>query len=269
MMSSDDVRGLAELGAGRPVAIVTGAARRVGRATAKALARAGCDVIVTFRSGKADAEDVCAEIRRLGVRAAAMELDIGDLGDRGVGAWSREVNRALPRLDVLVHNASSYDAIGLEKLTAEDVLSAYRVNAAGPLMLTQGLLPLLGRSTMKGGGAVVAMADIHALGEHGLPRRKDYVAYAMSKAALVEMVRTLARELAPRVRVNAVALGVAAWPEAGDETDAAMQAAYLKNVPLGRAGSPEEAAEAVRWLAMDATYVTGQVLRVDGGRSLV
>ena len=115
----------------------------------------------------------------------------------------------------------------------------------------------------------MAMADVHALGEHGLPRRRGFVAYAMSKAAIVEMVRTLARELAPRVRVNAVAAGVVAWPERGFDADVTSQQAYLRNVPLGRAGTPEIAAEAVRWLAIDAVYVTGQVLRVDGGRSLV
>ncbi len=118
---------------------------------------------------------------------------------------------------------------------------------------------------MKGGGAVVAMADIHAM---GLPR-PAFSAYAMSKAALVEMVRSLARELAPRVRVNGVAPGVVAWPEQGYESESGAQAAYLKRVPLARAGAPEEAAAAVAWLAMDATYVTGQILRLDGGRSLM
>jgi pteridine reductase len=116
---------------------------------------------------------------------------------------------------------------------------------------------------------MVAMCDIHALGEHGLPRSHEYLAYAMSKAALAEMVRSLARELAPRVRVNAVAPGVAAWPESGRESDKAAQQAYLSKVPLARAGTPEECAEVVRWLALEATYLTGEIIRFDGGRNML
>ena len=91
---------------------------------------------------------------------------------------------------------------------------------------------------------------------------------AMSKAALAEMVRTLAVAFAPKVRVNAVAPGVVAWPESGYESDEAAQRVYLSRVPMGRAGTPEDAAEAVRWLALDAAYTTGHTLRIDGGRSL-
>ena len=102
-----------------------------------------------------------------------------------------------------------------------------------------------------------------------MPRAREFVAYAMSKAALAEMVRSLARELAPRVRVNGVAPGVAAWPESGRESDVEAQQAYLKKVPLARAGTPEECAEVVRWLALEATYLTGEIVRFDGGRNMV
>jgi pteridine reductase len=98
--------------------------------------------------------------------------------------------------------------------------------------------------------------------------RKDFAAYAMSKAALVEMVHCLARDLAPQVRVNAIAPGVIAWPEAGYESDPIDQAKYVRRIPLGRAGTPEDAAKVVRWLAFEATYITGEVIRVDGGRWL-
>ncbi len=118
---------------------------------------------------------------------------------------------------------------------------------------------------MKGGGAVVAMGDIHAM---GLPR-SSFAPYAMSKAALVEMVRSLARELAPRVRVNGVAPGVVAWPEQGYESDESAQAAYRRGVPPAGAGTPQAAAAAVAWLPLEGTYVTGQILRLDGGRSLL
>jgi pteridine reductase len=108
------------------------------------------------------------------------------------------------------------------------------------------------------------MVDMHALGRP----RMGMSAYAMSKAALVEMVRSLARELAPAVRVNGVAPGVVAWPESGYEADRAMQQRYLERVPMKRAGTPEDAAGAVRWLALEAPYVTGEIIRVDGGRWL-
>ncbi len=166
--------------------------------------------------------------------------------------------------DAVIHGAA-FTAVDRCEVEPE---TAYRVNALAPLLLSKHLAPALARSTLPGGGAIVAMADIHAMGEHGLPRR-EFAAYAMSKAALVEMVRTLARDLAPRVRVNAVAPGVVAWPEKGHESDAAAQAEYLGKIPLARTGTPQDAAEAVRWLAFDARYITGQVIRLDGGRSLL
>lgn len=254
----------------RPLALVTGAAKRVGRASALALARAGCDVVITYRGSAADAEGTIGDVIALGgskseCRAMQVDLDVPD----AVEAFGLDLARSATRLDVLVHNASSYEQIPLASLTAEAALSGYRVNALAPLLLSKNLGPLLAASDMRGGGSMVAMCDIHAMGEHGLPRSHGFAAYSMSKAALAEMVRTLAREFAPRVRVNGVAPGVAAWPEQGHESDPAMQEAYLKKVPLGRAGTPEECAEVVRWLALEATYLTGEIVRFDGGRNMV
>ncbi len=255
---------------GRPLALVTGAAKRLGRATAIELARRGCDVIITAKSSVDEARRTVDEIISLGAsadvcRVVRLNLDSPKAVERAAAKLAAE----LPRLDVLVHNASSYDRVPLATLTAEQALAAYRVNALAPLLLSARLAPLLKRSTLPGGGSIVAMCDIHAMGEHGLPRSKDFATYAMSKAALAEMVRTLARELAPRVRVNGVAPGVAAWPDSGTETDKAVQDAYLKRVPLGRAGTPGECANVVAWLALDATYLTGEIIRFDGGRNLV
>ncbi len=255
---------------GRPLALVTGAAKRVGRASALALVRAGCDVIITYRGSAAEAQATIAEAVALGgsrEECRALQVDLND--PVAVDAFGLDLARSLTRLDVLIHNASSYEQTPLASLTADAALAAYRVNALAPLLLSKHLGPLLSASDMRGGGSMVAMCDIHAMGEHGLPRSQGFSAYAMSKAALAEMVRTLARELAPRVRVNGVAPGVAAWPEQGHESDAAMQQQYLKKVPLGRAGTPEECAEVVRWLALDATYITGEIVRFDGGRNMV
>ncbi len=165
---------------------------------------------------------------------------------------------------MLVHNASTYEPSPLEALDLARAARQYQVNALSPLALSAALAPLLSRGERPGGGAIVAMLDIHAEGH----ARRDHAAYAMSKAALSAMVRSLAVDLAPGVRVNGVAPGVVAWPETGPDADAAMQERYLTRVPLGRAGTPEEAAGAVAFLALDAGYTTGHVLAVDGGRSL-
>lgn len=257
-----DLSGLGASGTA-PVAFVTGGARRVGREIAIALACRGCDVLVHANRSVDEASEVGAEIRAMGRGAAVCELDLSDL--EAVERFAEELAGRLARLDVLVHNASVYSPTPLDRLTASDVSRFHAVNAGAPLLLTRGLSGLLAKSGMAGGGSVVAMLDIHAM---GLPRR-EFVAYSMSKAALHEMVRTLARDLAPRVRVNGVAPGVVAWPEAGYEPDEGAQARYLARVPLGRAGTPADAAGAVAWLALEAGYVTGQVIRVDGGRSLM
>lgn len=247
----------------RPVACITGAARRVGRAIALELARRGCDLVITYRSSRDEAASLVQAALAYGAAASLEQLDLADM--RAVEGFGRLLASSGSPLDILVHNASIYEPTPLSEVTAEGALEIYRVNALAPLLLTQHLAPRLAASGLPSGGAVVAMADIHAM---GLPRA-GFAPYAMSKAALVEMVRSLARELAPRVRVNAIAPGVVAWPEEGHESDAAAQARYLKRVPLARAGTPEDAASAVAWLALDAAYVTGQVLRLDGGRSLL
>lgn len=244
----------------RPVALVTGGAVRVGRATCMALARAGCDLIITYRTRRSEAQNAADEAAALGARVELRELDQSDLA--AVERLGREV--AQGRVDILVHNASIYGPSPLASVTGEDALAHYRINALAPLLLSKHLAPVLAKSSLKGGGAIVAMCDMHVLGRP----RKEMSAYAMSKAALVEMVRTLARELAPHVRVNGVAPGVVAFPEQGYESDAEMQQAYLSRVPLQRSGTPEDAAEVVRWLALDATYTTGEIVRVDGGRWL-
>ncbi|MDX2018176.1 MAG: SDR family oxidoreductase [Planctomycetota bacterium] len=243
----------------RRLALVTGGARRVGRAIALELARAGCDVLITYNASESEARSASAEIERVGVRARAEALDLNDL--ERVERFSERLAKELPRVDVLVHNASIYFPTPLASLSPRSAEDFMHVNALAPLVLSRALAPRLAE---RGRGSIVAMVDMHALGRP----RVGMSAYAMSKAALVEMVRSLARELAPAVRVNGVAPGVVAWPESGYEADRAMQQRYLQRVPMGRAGTPEDAAGAVRWLALDAPYVTGEIVRVDGGRWL-
>lgn len=246
----------------RPVVMITGAARRVGLSIATAFARAGCDLVLTYHNSVEDAKLAADALASGGIAVRLIRLNLADIDS--VGAIGSLLASELPRLDVLVHNASVYMPTPLESLTPDRASEAFRVNALAPLVLTQRLAPRLAESTLEGGGSVIALGDIHAMGHP----RKNHAAYAMSKAALIEMVRSLARDLAPRVRVNAVAPGVVAWPEEGPESDELMQRAYLQRVPLARPGQPEDAAEAVRWLSLEARYVTGQIIRVDGGRSI-
>lgn len=246
----------------RPVAIITGGVRRVGRATAEAFARAKYDLVLTYHTSDAAARQAADQLCQLGVAVHLVALDLNDLNE--VAATAAQLRDDLPRIDVLVHNASVYGPTPIEDVSAADAMMYYRVNAAAPLILSKELAPKLAASDRPGGGAIVAMSDIHTIGRP----RKAFSAYSMSKAALAEMVQSLARELAPSVRVNAVAPGVVAWPESGSESTLAEQTDYIKRVPMARSGTPEEAAEAVRWLAIDATYTTGQIIRVDGGRFL-
>ena len=246
----------------RPVALITGGAVRVGRAICLELARCGCDILLTYLTRPDAAAETCSQVAALGGHAVRVRLDLDDLS--AVESFAKDIASRSRRLDVLVHNASIYSPTPLATVTPADLLRNYTVNAAAPLLLTRGCATRLAQSTMPGGGAVVAMGDMHATGR---PRR-DFSAYAMSKAALGEMVRTLAVDLAPKVRVNGVAPGVVAFPDSGFESDSDMQARYLQRVPLKRAGTPEDAANAVRWLALEANYITGEMIRLDGGRWL-
>jgi len=253
----------------RPIALVTGAARRVGRAVALELARWGFDLLVTCRTRPAEARETCRLAEQAsrvggvgeGFAAEAIEVDLNDLG--AVEAVIQQLNdaRQTPRLDAVVHNASSFSRAPLGRITADDALSHYRVNALAPLLLTQGVAGRLSASDRPGGGAVVAFGDIHAMGRP----QKHYAAYAMSKAALTQLVQSLALDLAPEVRVNGVAPGVVAWP---DDTTQAEKERYEQRIALKRAGTPEDAAIAARWLITEAPYLTGEIIRVDGGRWL-
>lgn len=244
------------------IALVTGGAVRVGAAIVRALASAGCHVTFTYRRSEREARSLEAELAAVGATARGYALDFND--PSAAEMFGRSFASASPALDVLVHSASIYEPTPLETLTIAEAERHYRVNALAPLILTRELAPVLAGSKMAGGGSIVCMVDIHASERP----RKAFSAYAMSKAALEQMVRVLALELAPGVRVNAVAPGVVAFASSGPDSDPEMQARYLKRVPLARSGTPEDAAEAVRWLALDARYTTGQILRVDGGRWL-
>lgn len=246
----------------RPVILITGAARRIGLAIARAFAIAGCDLVITYNTSRDHAQAAQASLADLGARVRLEHLNLDDPGL--VEAFAARMAQSLDRLDGVVHNASIYALTPLSDVTPEDATRFFRINALAPLILSRGVAERLAESLLPGGGSIVALTDVHAMGRP----RLHYTPYAMSKAALSEMVRSLARELAPRVRVNGVAPGVIAWPETGHDADPETQRSYLRRVPLARAGTPDDAAEVVRWLTLSATYITGEIIRLDGGRAL-
>ncbi len=256
-----------------PRALVIGGAKRVGRAICLELARQGCEVVFTYNTSAGDSESLLRELRTLGGPSgsapklfACHRLNLSDAGER----WAEldAVVASSPRWDVLVLSASVYEPCELAELSRDRLVRDYTVNAIAPAMIARAMAPHLSRSTLPGGGSIVIMGDVHAMGPSGRPRT-GFISYSMSKSALTEFALSISRALAPRVRVNVVAPGVVAFPQSGPESDPAEQQRYLSRVPMGRAGTPEEAAQAVAWLALSATYTTGQVLRVDGGRGLV
>lgn len=239
----------------RKQAVVTGGSKRVGRAICIELAQSDFDVILTYHSDPLNAEITRKECEKCGVRASVLKLDLGNMDS--VTTLIAELQNKLARLDVLVHNAAVYKPTPWGSLEREQLSEHYMINAIGPVMLTQGLSDILRQSR----GSVIFLGDIHVMSRP----RCGYLAYSMSKAAVVEMVYVLSRELAPEIRVNAIAPGVIAWP---DNTSPDEIKSYEKRIPLSRSGTPQDAARAIRFLATEGDYITGEILRVDGGRYL-
>lgn len=236
------------------VALVTGAARRVGRAIAMELARAGCDIAVHYRTSERDARQLAGEIEHLGRRAALVE---GDLAEARVP--QRIVDRAvesLGRLDILVNNASVFAKTPLADADAATWETLLRVNVVAPALLARAVAPMMRAA---GAGRIINLVDL--LADRPV---KAYGPYCASKAALVNLTRTLALELAPQITVNAVAPGIAVFP---DDYDSELRGRLVSRVPLQREGTPEEIAAVVRFLVVEGDYITGQILHVDGGWS--
>ena len=236
--------------------LITGAARRVGAATAERLHDAGSDVAIHFRGSSAEADNLCAKLNER--RADSARSFQADLLERSqIESLATDVTDWRGRVDVLVNNASSFYPTPLGTITDEDWRDLTGSNLRGPIFLSQALSDTLQAQR----GSIVNIVDIHA-------RRplRDHTVYSAAKAGLIMLTRSLAKDLAPNVRVNSVAPGAIMWPEDG-MTDA-VKDKILEQVPLGRKGSPEDIAAAVLFLARDATYVTGQMLKVDGGRAI-
>ncbi|GAB4061505.1 pteridine reductase [Uliginosibacterium sediminicola] len=240
-----------------PLVLITGAAVRVGAAIAHSLHAAGCDIAVHYRSSASAAAALCASLnaQRPG-SAAAFQADLLEVAS--LAPLIEAVVARFGRLDGLVNNASSFfpTAVGaMDEAAWHDLVGS---NLRAPLLLAQAAAPHLREQ----GGAIVNIIDIHA--ERPLA---GYPLYSTAKAGLAGATRALAVELAPQVRVNGVAPGAILWPEDG-QFSSAERAAIVEHSLLKREGTPDDIAVAVRFLLLEARYVTGQILAVDGGRSI-
>lgn len=246
----------------RKVALVTGAARRIGAAIARRLHADGYDLALHYRHSQAEMDALLAELNAARAGSViALQADLAAF-DRLPELIARTVGH-FGRLDALVNNASAFHPTSFGSVTPAQWDELFASNARAPFFLSQAAAPHL----QAAGGGIVNIADIH--GETPLA---GYSVYCIAKAALLMLSKSLAVELAPKVRVNAIAPGAILWPEkTGTDTgkDDAAQAALLARTPLGRTGTPEDIAAATAWLLGDASgYVTGQTLHVDGGRGL-
>lgn len=239
-----------------PVALVTGSAHRVGNAIARRLHAAGYDLALHYRSQRPELDTLLADLEAARAGSTlALQAELADT-DRLPTLVEKTVAR-FGRLDALVNNASSYFATPLGVATTGDWDRLFASNAQAPFFLAQAAAPHLRAAR----GAIVNMTDIYA--RHP---RADHALYCMAKAALEAATRSLALDLAPQVRVNSVAPGAILWGDGAGDDDPARQQSMLARTPLARTGTPDEVAGAVLWLLRDATYLTGESLRVDGGR---
>jgi NAD(P)-dependent dehydrogenase (short-subunit alcohol dehydrogenase family) len=245
-------------------ALVTGAARRLGRASALALAQAGADVAITFRNSAREARETVVDLSGCGVRAFALRCDVTD--EASVRTMMREVGRELGRIDILVNNAANYEAMEFEKLTVRQWDAIFASNTRGPFLVAREALKWMRRRRTKGrhGGTIEAkIINMGSLG--GLRPWATHAHYCSSKAALHMLTKVMAKALAPEIAVNAVAPGMI---DLGQKSAAAFMQRMAKQTPMGRNGRGEEIAEAVLFFATAPQFITGQILAVDGGLGL-
>lgn len=237
-------------------ALVTGGARRIGARVVERLHEAGCNVAIHCRHSLDEAQALADRLNQ--GRADSALLFQADLHqtDRLVPLIA-DVTDKTGRLDVLINNASSFYPTPLGSITEDQWNDLVGSNLKAPLFLSQAAWPFLRDSR----GVIVNIVDIHA-------RRplRNHIVYGSAKAGLDMLTKSLAREMAPEVRVNAVSPGAILWPEEG--MNAAMQQKIIQETPLARSGNPDDIADCILYLVRDATFVTGQNIAVDGGRSL-
>lgn len=242
----------------QPVVLITGGARRIGAAIAEKLHHNGFRVIIHYQSSATQAQQLCQALNLQRTDSAAIiSADLNQIED--INQLSQQAINQFGQLNLLVNNASSFYPTPITTATLDQWDNLFNSNAKAPFFLSQALAGELEKQR----GSIINIADIHA--EKPL---KNHTLYCMAKAANVMLTKSLAKELAPNVRVNGIAPGAILWPESESELDNKAQADILSKIPLARAGDVDNIANTVKFLALDNNYINGQILAVDGGRSI-
>jgi 3-oxoacyl-[acyl-carrier protein] reductase/pteridine reductase len=236
------------------VLLVTGGAKRLGRAIALAAAENGADVAITYRNSGREARAVVGELARHGVEALAVRCDVTD--EKNVQEMVKEVASELGGIDVLVNNAANYETVEFEKITVAQWDAIFASNTRGPFLVSRAALPFL----KKRRGRIVNMGSLG-----GLRPWAAHAHYCSSKAAVHMLTKVMAKALAPEIAVNAVAPGMI---DLGEKAAASFMKRMSKQTPMRRAGTAADIAAAVMFFAAAPHVVTGQVLAVDGGLGL-
>ena len=236
------------------VVLVTGAAKRLGRAIALAAAENGADVAITYRNSASEARAVVGQVARLGVEALAVRCDVTD--EMNVREMVKEVASVLGGIDVLVNNAANYETAKFEKLTVEQWDAMFASNARGPFLVSREALPQL----RKRRGRIVNMGSLG-----GLRPWATHAHYCSSKAAVHMLTKVMAKTLAPEIAVNAVAPGMI---ELGEKAAAAFMKRMATQTPMRRNGTAADIVAAVMFFATAPSFITGQIMAVDGGLAL-
>jgi len=235
-------------------ALITGGAKRLGRASALELARAGADVAITFQHSAREAQHTVIDLTGLGVRACALQCDV--TSEKSVRAMVKEAVKELGGIDVLVNNAANYETVEFEKITVAQWDAIFASNTRGPFLVTRETLKHLRERK----GKVINMGSLG-----GLVPWATHAHYCSSKAALHMLTKVMAKALAPEIAVNAVAPGMI---DLGEKAAKAFMLKMARVTPMKRNGTGEEIAEAVRFFAQAPHFITGQILAVDGGLGL-
>jgi pteridine reductase len=244
------------------VALITGSSQRIGAAVARHLHAQGYNIVIHCHRSVAQAEAICAQLntqREDSCRWLAADLNQHDevmkLAEFALACWSR--------MDVLINNASSYFPTPLGSATDSQWNELFGSNLKAPFFLTQALVPALKKSQ----GVIINMCDVHAIRP-----QLNHTVYCAAKAGLIMLTQALAKDLAPLVRVNGIAPGAILWPSSAApsaEKVTPQQAEKLAAIPLEKMGEPNDIVKAIWFLIHDAPYITGQILPIDGGRTLI
>lgn len=235
-------------------ALITGAAKRLGRATALALAEAGADVAITYRNSAREAQGTVIDLSSFGVRAVALRCDITD--EKSVKSAIHEVKRELGGLDILVNNAGNYETANFEDITLAQWDAIFASNTRGPFLVSREALPLL----RKRKGKIIHMGSLG-----GLRPWATHAHYCSSKAAVHMLTQVMAKALAPEIAVNCVAPGMI---DLGEKAATSFFKKMARLTPMRRNGTGKEVADAVLFFATAPHFITGQILVVDGGLGL-